>query len=245
MRDGGSWRGMKDKVDIFSTLSHEIRTPLTSMSGYIKLLLGGEPGPLSEVQKEYLSIVDRNVNRLTLLMNEILDYQVLASGKIPINKRILPLGPILKECCDTFRITAAHKGLDLVFVAPVLLRPVFGDRARLIQIFMNLISNAIKYTQTGRVQVEASESRGGVRVVVEDTGVGLSDSEKKKLFKKFSRVDAGVALPEGGTGLGLVITKGLVEAHGGKISVKSKKGKGTVFLVLLPAALPVTGQEKL
>ena len=233
-----------DKVDLLSTLSHEVRTPLTSIGDYIKLLLQEETGLLSETQKNYLSIVDRNVDRLTQLINEILDYQVMESGKIPITKRILFLEPLLKECCDTFEIMASQKGLDLVFTVSDELRPVFGDRARLIQIFMNLISNAIKFTQTGSVKVEVSDSRSGILVTIKDTGVGLSESERKKLFKKFFRADSGLAIPAGGTGLGLVITQGLVRSHGGKISVKSEKGKGTTFSVVLPAAL-ATAQEKL
>jgi signal transduction histidine kinase len=235
----------RDKVDLFSTLSHEVRTPLTSIGGYIKLLLGGEPGALSETQKDYLSIVDKNVDRLTQLINEILDYQVMESGNIPMTKRILYVGPILKECCDTFGIVASQKGLNLLLSFPEGLRPVFGDRSRLVQVFMNLISNAIKFTQTGSVKVTAVDSRLGVLVTVEDTGVGLTELDRKKLFKKFFRADSGLATPEGGTGLGLVITQGLVKSHGGKISVKSKKGKGTTFFVVLPASLAVTEREKL
>ncbi|MEO5970225.1 MAG: HAMP domain-containing sensor histidine kinase, partial [Bdellovibrionia bacterium] len=226
-----------NEVDLFSTLSHEIRTPLTSISGYIKLLLGEGAGHLSEIQKDYLGIVDKNVDRLTELINEILDYQVMESGKIPLTKRILHLGPVLKECCDTFSLLASQKGLSLEFVLPQKIRPVFGDRSRLVQIFMNLISNAIKFTQVGSIKVEVSDGRGGILVVIKDTGVGLTSSEKTKLFKKFFRADSGLSNPERGTGLGLVITQGLVKSHGGKISVKSEKGKGTSFSVVLPAAL--------
>ncbi len=228
-----------NKVDLFSMLSHEVRTPLTSISGYVKLLLESETGTLTKTQTEYLSIVDKNVDRLTLLISEILDYQVMESGEIPMTKRILHLGPVLKECCDTFAIMASQKGLKLVVNLSEGLRPVFGDRSRLIQIFMNLISNAIKFTQSGYVKVEALDSRAGLLVVVEDTGVGLSPTETKKLFKKFFRADSGQLAPVGGTGLGLVITQGLVKAHGGKISVTSEKGKGTAFTVVLPAALSI------
>lgn len=230
-----------NRVDLFSMLSHEVRTPLTSISGYVKLLLGNETGigTLTKTQTEYLSIVDKNVDRLTLLISEILDYQVMESGEIPMTKRILHLEPILKECCDTFDVIASQKGLRLVVNLSEGLRPVFGDRSRLIQIFMNLISNAIKFTQSGYVKVEALDSRSGLLVVVEDTGVGLSPTETKKLFKKFFRADSGQLAPVGGTGLGLVITQGLVKSHGGKISVKSEKGKGTAFTVALPAALSI------
>jgi signal transduction histidine kinase len=224
------------KVDLFSTLSHEVRTPLTSIGGYIKLLLNEDVGALNGVQREYLNIVDTNVVRLTRLINEILDYQVLESGEIPIQKRVVQLESILQECCDTFRVIAAEKKLKLELEISEGLRPIFGDRTRLVQVFMNLISNAIKFTTRGGVSIKVSDGRAGVSVRIQDTGMGMKVAEKKKLFQKFYRTPSSREKSVEGTGLGLFISHGLIKAHGGKIQVKSQWGDGSCFTVTLPAA---------
>jgi signal transduction histidine kinase len=197
--------------------------------GYIQLLLDEDVGQLNERQKEYLTIVDKNVRRLNTLMGEILDYQVLESGKIPLSKKLIHLDSILKECCETFRVSALSKGLELDLQIADDLRPIDGDRARLIQVFVNLISNALKYTSKGSIRVEARNCRSGVEVVVEDTGRGMKPSELKNLFRLHYR--SGRDPEVAGSGLGLAITQRLVLSHGGKISVQSKVGRGTRVLV--------------
>ncbi len=152
---------------------------------------------------------------------------------------------MLRECRDTFGIVANQKNLELKYNVADGLPPVLGDRGRLVQVFMNLISNAIKYTIQGSVSIEAEEREFAVSVRIRDTGVGLTPEEKEKLFQKFYRTRSGLTSSEGGTGLGLVIVRGLVEAHGGTIVVDSVPGQGTCFTLTFPATASIVNVEEL
>ncbi|MGZ3689787.1 MAG: sensor histidine kinase, partial [Bdellovibrionota bacterium] len=224
------------KTEFLSTVSHELRTPLTSIGGYVKLLAAGDAGPVTGTQKEFLDIVDTNVVRLTHLINDILDVEKMESGKIQLIKEPQDLGSILKEVRDTFGIVAQQKGLELRYSVPERLVPIQGDRMRLVQLFMNLVSNAIKYTKHGFVSMEVEEHDFAIVVRIRDSGVGLTADEQEKLFQKFYRARSGLKSGEGGTGLGLVIVRGLVESHGGTIRVESDVGVGTTFTVSFPVA---------
>jgi signal transduction histidine kinase/DNA-binding response OmpR family regulator len=220
------------KTEFLSTVSHELRTPLTSIGGYVKLLASGDAGPVTETQKEFLYIIDTNVVRLTHLINDILDVEKMESGKMQLEKVPQDLLPVLKECRDTFEVLAMQKGLELRYVAPAEPLVVLGDRDRLVQIFMNLLSNAIKYTRQGFVELQVARHEYAVVVRVADSGVGLTPEERESLFQKFYRAKSGAE--EGGTGLGLVIVRRLIEAHGGTIAVESERGVGTTFVITLP-----------
>jgi signal transduction histidine kinase/DNA-binding response OmpR family regulator len=223
------------KSEFLATVSHELRTPLTSIGGYAKLLLAGDVGPISEIQAEFLSIIDTNVVRLTHLINDILDVEALESGKVEVVRVPVHLGSVLKECVDTLRVVAKQKGLEFIYEVPEDLKQVSGDRSRFVQIFMNLIANAIKYTNTGFVAVRAEQNELTVTVKVSDSGIGLSVEDQGKIFQKFYRGNSPLAASEGGTGLGLVIVRNLVESFGGTVSVHSSLGKGTQFSIALPA----------
>lgn len=235
------------KSEFLSTVSHELRTPLTSIGGYARLLRDGDAGPLNETQAEFLGIIETNVARLSGLINDLLDVEKLESGRMQVDYRPQELRSVLKECVETLGVLASRKGLklDLVFSSDCAngLGPVLGDRDQLLRIFVNLISNAIKYTPSGWVRVEASQSPLGVTVRVRDTGVGLSAEERERLFRKFYRAKSGLTSGEGGSGLGLVITRGLVEAHQGGIEVESEPGQGTVFTVTFPRAVDRADQN--
>lgn len=231
------------KTEFISTVSHELRTPLTSIGGYAKLLAGGDAGPVTETQKEFLYIIDTNVVRLTHLINDILDVEKMEVGKMQIVREPQDLHSVLKECRDTFGILAAQKGLELRYRVADELPPILGDRSRLVQIFMNLLSNAIKYTEKGFVELTAEPNDFAVTVKVRDSGVGLSADEKERLFQKFYRTRSGLRSAEGGTGLGLAIVRGLVEAHGGTITVDSLPGQGTTFTVTFPTTRPIVEVE--
>jgi len=222
------------KTEFLSMVSHELRTPLTSIGGYVKLLEAGDAGPVTETQREFLEIVETNVGRLTNLINDILDVEKMESGKVQLIRAPHDIGPIIQECLGTFSILAAQKGLDLRSSIPTDLPAVYGDRARLVQVFMNLLSNAIKYTKTGFVELRVERLGDEIRVDVQDTGIGISAEDQQKLFQKFHRARGGLTSGEGGTGLGLVIVRGLVQAHQGRIVVESKAGIGTTFSVFLP-----------
>jgi signal transduction histidine kinase/CheY-like chemotaxis protein len=231
------------KSEFLSTVSHELRTPLTSIGGYTKLLSSGDAGPVTETQREFLYIIDTNVVRLTHLIDDILDVEKIEFGRMQIQREPQDLVGILKECRDTFGILASQKGLELRYSVPASLPAVLGDRSRLVQVFMNLLSNAIKYTDKGFVELAVETHGYAVTVRVRDSGVGLTEEEREKLFQKFYRTRSGLYSTEGGTGLGLVIVRGLIEAHGGTIAVDSEPGRGTSFSVTFPATSMIVELE--
>jgi signal transduction histidine kinase len=191
------------------------------------------------MQKEFLSVVANNVQRLSALINDVLDVDKIESGRFQTRNEPQDLGEILRECHENFLLIAHQKGLELKLNLPPELRLILGDRGRLIQIFTNLLSNAVKYTRSGFIEVSALTFEEAVTVRVQDTGIGFSTDEKARLFEKFYRTESGIASGEKGTGLGLAITRGLVEAHEGRIEVQSEAGKGTCFEVTFPYAGPV------
>ncbi|HUP56327.1 MAG TPA: ATP-binding protein, partial [Bdellovibrionota bacterium] len=226
-------RFLETRAEFVSLVSHELRTPLTAIGGYVKLLLNGDAGPLAPTQRDFLSIVDTNVERLSHLVSDILDVEKMESGRIQVAREPQDLGAILAECHATFLPLARRKGLELQLKTRE--ASVLGDRGRLLQIFMNLVSNAIKYTERGSVTLELEPREYAVVVRVRDTGPGMESDEVGKLFQKFYRTRSGLASEEVGTGLGLFLADRLVRAHGGSISFESLPGQGTVFEVTLPA----------
>jgi two-component sensor histidine kinase len=227
------------KSEFISTVSHELRTPLTSIGGYIKLIQEGDAGPVTDTQQEFLSIIETNVRRLTALINDILDIDRLQSTHLSIGKEPQDLREILRECRERLLIQAHQKELDLRLELPREIPLILGERRRLVQVFENLISNAIKYTVAGFVAVKVRvEENQQIVVSVVDSGIGLDADERSKLFQKFYRSDSGLNRSEQGTGLGLVIAKALVEAHGGQITVTSEKGAGSTFETRFPITAP-------
>jgi PAS domain S-box-containing protein len=224
---------MKD--DFVGTVSHELRTPLTAIKGFIELVADGEAGPVTDTQREFLQIAARNVDKLGVLINDLLDMNLIESKRLELRCQPVDLGAVLADVVNTFRIMAQSKGLVLRHDVPPL-PDVLGDGARLVQAFSNLVSNAIKYTPQGEVEIRAASCPGGVEVTVQDTGIGLSVDERAKLFTRFFRGQSSVVTEAGGTGLGLVIAKAIVERHQGTIEVESRPGEGARFRVRLPTA---------
>jgi PAS domain S-box-containing protein len=233
---------MKD--EFVATVSHELRTPLTALRGHVELVLDGEAGPVTELQRRFLQVASQSADRLGALINDLLDVAKIEAGRVQLRKELVDVAAVLREVAVTFRIDATRHGLafreELAGLPQVL-----GDRDRLIQLFGNLVSNAIKYTPAGEVGISARSTYGAVEVVVHDTGVGMSAEEQRQLFTKFFRSRARAGPDPGGTGLGLVIVKGIVEAHGGTLSVESEPGVGSRFRVALPAVggAPTEGGE--
>ena len=222
---------MKD--EFVGTVSHELRTPLTAIKGFIELVLDGDAGPVADTQREFLEVAARNADRLGALINDILDVSRIESQRLAIRTEPTDLVAVLKEVAATFRVMAHNKGLTLRQDVANLPK-VVGDSARLVQVFSNLVSNAIKYTPQGEVGIRAVAVHNGVEVVVHDSGIGLTDEEQTQLFTKFFRGRNPVVTESGGTGLGLVIVKAIVEKHHGTINVESRPGEGTRFRVVLP-----------
>jgi signal transduction histidine kinase/CheY-like chemotaxis protein len=226
------------KTEFISTVSHELRTPLTSIGGYVKVILAGDAGEINQTQKEFLEIVDRNVTRLSHLIDDLLDTEKMESGSVQLNRTRVNLVNVVEECLETVSMLAKNKGLELRWKPPAASVEVYGDRLRLLQVLMNLLHNAIKYTPKGHIEVELESTDFSRILRVRDTGVGLTEEEQRRIFEKFYRTRSGLSSSESGTGLGLTIVRGLVEAHGGQIVVESEAGKGTVFSVSLPISEP-------
>jgi PAS domain S-box-containing protein len=224
---------MKD--EFIGTVSHELRTPLTAIRGHLELVLEGDAGPIGPLQREFLGIAAQSTERLGALINDLLDVERLEAGKMAMRREPVDLGAVLREVASTFRLTAERKGL--VFreaIADGL--AVVGDRDRLIQVFANLVANAIKYTPRGEVGLTASPEDGQAAIVVHDTGIGMPAEEQRQLFTRFFRSQHPLVREAGGTGLGLVIARAIVEGHGGRITVESRPEAGSRFAVRLPAA---------
>lgn len=223
------------KADFISTVSHELRTPLTSIKGATALLFEQVPADSGNAF-ELLQMVRNNSERLLRLINDLLDASKIEAGKLTIRKQPCDPERLLERAVDGMTGYAEEYGVTVTTDFARGLAPVVVDPDRVEQIMSNLLSNAIKYSHRGDSVRVAVRSEGAyLRVDVIDTGVGIPSSALPRLFEKFSQVDRG-GRNRPGTGLGLVISKGLIEAHGGSISVSSTEGEGTTFTFTLPCA---------
>jgi signal transduction histidine kinase len=229
-------RELDQMKDLFvSGVSHELRTPLTSMLGYLEILLDGEAGELTDEQRHFLEIVDRNCHRLTDLINDILFMSRLDSGRFELERTAVDFGEIVVDRVESIRPAAEKKRVELHLEISDVPSPLWADSSRLGQVVDNLLSNAVKFTpEGGDAFVAVAASGESTRLEVRDTGVGVPENEAGRLFERFFR--ASTAQNIQGTGLGLSITKAIVEAHGGTISFSSRVGEGTTFTVDLPLA---------
>jgi signal transduction histidine kinase len=221
------------KSEFVGTVSHELRTPLSAIKGFLELVVDGEAGPINETQREFLDIAVRNSDRLGALINDLLDMSRIQSDGLEMKSGPVDLAVVLDDVGATFRHEAYTKGLVLreeVAELPL----VRGDKSRLIQVFCNLVSNAIKYTPKGEVGIRAAPVGDGVEVIVYDSGIGLTPEERAQLFTKFFRGSNPVVTESRGTGLGLVIAKAILQAHNATVDVESRPGEGTRFRVVLP-----------
>ena len=219
------------KDEFVSNVSHELRTPLTSISGYVELMLEDET---DEEKRNYLGIVDRNAARLLGLVSDLLFSARLQDGKLELERSEVDLHDLVTHAVQSARPRAEAAGVELTLVASTV-PLVSGETVRLAQLIDNLVSNAIKFTPAGgKVSVHLSASAGLVRFEVSDTGIGITEQERERLFERFFRSQTALERQIQGTGLGLYISKAIVEAHGGRIGVDSEAGAGTTFVVELP-----------
>lgn len=242
------------KSNFLATVSHELRTPLTSIMGYGEMLAEGIAGQLNEEQLEFVETIRTKSEQLLGLIMSLLDLSKLESGG-SVRLARTSLATALKEAVSTLAPTAKKKGIDLDLVVPNDLPPVLGDVDRLRQVFINLTENALKFTPTGgKVTLVASwhqedppdepglvlvaPTRKLLTVRVADTGHGIPEAERVKVFDPFYQIDQSSTREHGGTGLGLAIVKRLVDAHHGSIRIEENDPNGAVFVVTLPAARP-------
>lgn len=225
------------KMRILSTASHELKTPLTSIVGYIdRMLLQRETvGELNDRQERYLEIVKKNSYRLKALVDDLLDISRIESGGIVLALAAVDVGSELEDAVRSVQAHAERKNIQVELDVPADLPPVWAERLRFSQVIVNLLSNACKYSLDGaKVKVSAAERNGLVQLDVSDTGIGISKTDQTRLFNQFFRAETELTSLESGTGLGLFITKYLVEAHGGSIWVESEEGKGTTVSLTFP-----------
>jgi signal transduction histidine kinase/DNA-binding response OmpR family regulator len=227
------------KSDFVSIVSHELRTPLTSIQGYLDLLLLGASGSISMQQESFLRIARENAQRLHDLVSDLLDISRIESGGSDLDVQVVSMDKVVQQVANSLEKEFDDRDLTLTLEIPPDLPEIFADAGRLVQILNNLLSNAYKYTREGGATVRAHVADGVMQVDVIDTGVGISEEDQAMLFTRFFRAEDTDIRQQPGTGLGLNITKSLVEMHGGEIWVESEPGKGTQisFTLPLPAGL--------
>jgi signal transduction histidine kinase len=225
------------KSDFLGNVSHELRTPLAAVKGYVDNLLDGVAGPLTDKPRHYLSRVRDNADRLGRMVSDLLDLTRIEAGKIELLPQVLPVADLVTDAVDGLRHVATERRVR-VDTALRDCPPVWADPDKVHQILTNLLANAIKFSPPGsRVTVTSSAGMGGlVRFAVEDSGPGIPATERERVFDKFYQVARLESERPPGTGLGLTITRHLVELHGGRIWVEDARGGGAAFVLLLPAA---------
>ncbi len=224
----------KHKSEFLANMSHELRTPLNAILGYTELILDKIYGDVPENIQEVLERVEKNGRHLLGLINDVLDLSKIEAGQLVLSLDDYSMKEVVHTVCTSVESLAAEKNLELkVAVSPEVAYGK-GDHQRISQVFLNLVGNAIKFTEEGEVRIEATTSNDNFVISVSDTGPGLSEADKEMIFEEFHQVDGSSTRKKGGTGLGLSIAKRIVEMHGGRIWVESTEGKGSTFWFTLP-----------
>jgi signal transduction histidine kinase len=238
----------KMKSVFVSVAAHELRTPLAPIMGYMEMFLDGDFGPLTDRQRERLVVVDRNVRRLLKITNSLLDVTRIEAERVELILRPADLFALVETVVAEYRSQLEAKTQRLTLRAHSDLPPALCDETRAVQIIGNLLSNASKYTPDGGlidVSLTLAEEEGFLEISVVDNGVGISAEDQEKLFERFFRAESAALTQAGGAGLGLYITRSLVEMHGGRIWFESALGKGSAFHVTFPIAdMPATAARK-
>jgi protein-histidine pros-kinase len=227
------------KTEFLANMSHELRTPLNAIIGFAELMHRGKVGPVSAEHEEYLGDILTSSKHLLHLINDVLDLAKIEAGKMEFRPEPVELTKLAREVCDIVRGLAASQRLQLETHVDPEVATVVVDPPRVKQILYNYLSNAIKFTPPGgRVTIRIlPEGATLFRIDVEDTGVGIAADDMSKLFVEFQQLDASASKTYQGTGLGLALTKKLAEAHGGRVAVRSARGEGSTFSVILPRVM--------
>lgn len=237
------------KSQFQATVSHELRTPMNAIIGFAQLLLRPKTGELSHPQKDMVERILKNSKNLLMLLNEILDFSKLEAGGLDIKPEIFDLVKVINATIAEMQSLAEKKNLTLLLKNELSNYIVFNDPTRVRQVLTNLLSNAIKFTESGGVAVEVKELPGSrVAISVCDTGIGIAPTDIKYIFQPFRQVDQSTTRKYSGTGLGLPVVNALVQKMGGKITVESKLGEGSMFRIELPrqisSLIQSGGEEK-
>jgi len=220
-----------------SMVSHELRSPLGAIKEGINLVLEGLAGDVNDEQKDLLGTAKRNTDRLGRLINNVLDFQKIESGKMGFDIRKNDINEAVQEVNDTMRLLATGKGLDIAVDTDHSIPKIRFDKDRIVQVLTNLVSNAVKYTEKGNITIGTKQENDTVHVIVRDTGIGIKAEDIEKLFQVFEQLDGARDKKKGGTGLGLAISNEIILAHHGKIWAESQVGKGSAFHFTIPMKL--------
>jgi PAS domain S-box-containing protein len=222
------------KSEFLANMSHELRTPLNSILGYTEVMLMGISGDLPEETLEDVQAIYDNGKHLLRLINDVLDLAKIEAGRLALNIEDVEIAPLLEDVKTNNAGLLVNKPVDMIMEVEDGLPVIRADRTRLSQILNNLVSNAVKFTEAGHVTMRAFQQEEWLCLEVEDTGVGIKESDLETIFEQFHQGDASYKKRAEGTGLGLAITRHLVNMHGGSINVRSQLGQGSTFAVLLP-----------
>jgi signal transduction histidine kinase len=225
------------KSQFLANMSHELRTPLNAILGYTELMTDGAYGEPSEKMLGILKRLEANGKHLLGLINDVLDLSKIEAGQLELELSDYCIQDIAQTVRSTLEPLAADKKLAFKLELAPDLPPGHGDGRRLTQVLINLVGNAIKFTDAGEVAIKAEANNGAFHVSVRDTGPGISAADQANLFQEFQQADNAITRKKGGTGLGLAISKRIVEMHGGKIWVESQPGQGSTFAFKLPVVV--------
>jgi len=224
----------KHKSQFLANMSHELRTPLNAILGYTELIIDNIYGDVPEKIREVLERLEKNGRHLLGLINDVLDLSKIEAGQLVLSLNEYSMGEVVQTAITAVEALAVEKKLELKTRVPQDLSIARGDEQRIAQVLLNLLGNAIKFTDEGEVRVEVTDSDETFSVSVTDTGPGISETDQKKIFDEFQQADGSSTREKGGSGLGLSIVKKIVEMHGGRIWVESDVGKGSTFRFTLP-----------
>jgi signal transduction histidine kinase len=231
----------KHKSQFLANMSHELRTPLNAVLGYTELILDNVYGEISEKMRDVLQRIESNGRHLLGLINDVLDLSKIEAGQLTLSLSDYSLKNVIQTVFSAVEPLASEKRIGLrIDVAPELPQGR-GDERRLTQVLLNLVGNAIKFTDAGEVSIIGSLANGSFHVAVRDSGPGISTADQAKLFQEFQQGDNSITRKKGGTGLGLAISKRIIELHGGRIWVESSPGQGSTFAFTLPVTVEEQG----
>jgi signal transduction histidine kinase len=224
----------KHKSQFLANMSHELRTPLNAILGYTELIVDGVYGDTPEKVQATLKRIMTNGKHLLGLINDVLDLSKIEAGQLTLSLGDYSMKDVVHAVYGAVEPLAAEKKLNFKAEIAPDMATGHGDERRLTQVLLNLVGNAIKFTDQGEIVIKASQSNGAFSVAVCDTGPGISEDDQKKLFQEFQQADSSITKKKGGTGLGLAISKRIIQMHGGKIWLESQVGRGSTFAFTVP-----------
>jgi signal transduction histidine kinase len=228
------------KDEFVNTVSHEFRSPLTIIQESIRQIAEGLFGEINQAQMRYFNISLKNIDRLKALINNMLDIAKIEKGKFEIIKKNVDVVDLIRDVVNDFSVRMVGKNVELKSELPSHPVVVLADKDKIIQVLINLVSNAYKFTEKGQIKVSLREAGKFIECSVEDTGIGIAQKDIPLLFSKFHQIGRSQGLDQG-TGLGLVIAKNIIELHNGQVIVESQEGVGSKFTITLPN---VVGESK-